>query len=96
MSAIYAGTGFAAASTIVTQLAGFGLGVGFDHSIDVTYQGGQPMAPPIAHWNVSYPWRGYKAEADLIYDCVNARSYKFPEDGSQTANQIYEIGGGGL
>jgi alpha-tubulin suppressor-like RCC1 family protein len=79
--------------TIVTQLSQLGLGVGFDHGIDIAYTSG-PASPPIATLNISYPRRGRTtAQSNLMIDLSTAREYEFPEDGSQTANQIYEIGG---
>jgi hypothetical protein len=81
--------------TIVNQLAQLGLGVGFDHGIDVAYSSGS-ASPPIATFNVSYPRRGRTtAQSNLMIDLATARSYEFPEDGTQTANQIYEVGGSG-
>ncbi len=79
--------------TIVTQLAQLGLGVGFDFGVDVAYSAG-PGSAPVATINISYPRRGRTfAQNNLLIDATTARAYEFPEDGSQTANQVYEIGG---
>ena len=79
--------------TIVSQLAQLGLGVGFDFGVDLAYSQG-PGSPPVATINISYPRRGRTfAQNNLIADATTARAYEFPEDGSQTANQVYEIGG---
>lgn len=81
--------------TIVNQLSQLGLGVGFDFGIDVAYSAG-PASPPIGTINLSYPRRGRTVEENhLLIDLTTARKYRFPEDGTQTANQIYGIGGSG-
>lgn len=81
--------------SIVTSLSGLGLGVGFDFAIDMAYSGA-PGSPPRATLNLSYPRRGRAASAtQLVVDLTKARSYEFPEDGTQTANQVYETGGSG-
>ena len=46
-------------------------------------------------YEISWPWRGYADYAVLTLDVTTARKYSFPEDGSQTANQVFEVGGGG-
>lgn len=81
--------------TIINQLAQLGLGVGFDFGIDIAYTAGtgSTLAGTI---NISYPRRGRTyAENRLRVDLTTARSYEFPEDGTQTANQVYELGGNG-
>lgn len=79
--------------TIVSQLSQLGLGVGFDYGVDVAYSAG-PGSAPIATINIAYPRRGRTfAQNNLAIDATTARAYEFPEDGSQTANQAYEIGG---
>lgn len=79
--------------TIVSQLAQLGLGVGFDYGVDTAYSAG-PGSPPVATINLSYPRRGRTfVENNLYLDATTARAYEFPEDGTQTANQVYEIGG---
>lgn len=81
--------------TIVSQLVQLGLGVGPDIGVDLAYSAG-PASPPIGTINVSYPRRGRTvAENDLMIDLTTARKYKFPEEGTQTANQAYEVGGSG-
>jgi hypothetical protein len=81
--------------TIITQLSQLGLGVGFDFGVDIAYSGGW-ASPPVGTINISYPRRGRTvAENHLIVDMTTARGYEFPEDGTQTANQVYEIGGSG-
>ena len=81
--------------TIVTQLSQLGLGAGFDFGVDVAYSNGSGSAP-IATINISYPRRGRTvAQNNLTLDLTTARSYEFPEDGTQTANQVYELGGSG-
>ena len=78
---------------IITQLSQLGLGVGFDFGVDCAYSSG-PGSAPTATINVSYPRRGrLAAQSQLIADLQAARSYSFPEDGSQTANTVYEAGG---
>jgi hypothetical protein len=81
--------------TVVTQLSQLGLGVGFDCGVDIAYSKGTG-SPLIGTINLNYPRRGRTvAENQLTVDLTTARGYKFPEDGSQTANQVYEIGGSG-
>jgi hypothetical protein len=81
--------------TIVSQLAQLGLGVGFDYGVDLAYSLGAP-SPPVATINLSYPRRGRTyAESSLMVDLTTARGYEIPEDGTQTANQVYEVGGSG-
>lgn len=81
--------------SIVSQLAQLGLGVGFDYMLDVEYSEG-PGSAPAGTVNLSYPRRGRTtAETGLMMDLTTARGYEFPEDGSQTANQVYETGGSG-
>jgi hypothetical protein len=81
--------------TIVSQLSQLGLGVGFDFGVDLAYSAGVP-SPPLATINLSYPRRGRTvAENGLAIDLTTARAYEFPEDGTQTANQVYEVGGSG-
>ncbi len=80
---------------MVNQLSQLGLGVAPDIGIDIAYSAG-PASPPIGTINVGYPRRGRTvAENNLIVDLTTARKYKFPEDGTQTSNQTYEIGGSG-
>jgi hypothetical protein len=91
----YPFTSMQTVDTIVTQLSQLGLGVGFDFGVDVAYSKG-PGSPLIATVNFSYPRRGRTvAQNNLMIDLTTARSYEFPEDGTQTANQIYELGGSG-
>jgi hypothetical protein len=81
--------------TIVSQLAQLGLGVGFDYGVDLAYSGAAP-SPPVGTINLSYPRRGRTyAESGLMVDVTTARAYEVPEDGTQCANQVYEIGGAG-
>ncbi len=84
--------------TIVNQLSQLGLGVGFDFGLDIAYSQG-PGSPLVGTVNISYPRRGrIFAENNLTIDLTTARGeppYSFSEDGSQTANQVYEIGGSG-
>jgi hypothetical protein len=91
----YPYTSMQTVDTIVTQLQQLGLGVGFDFGMDIAYSNGTG-SPPIGTINISYPRRGRTvAENGLVVDVTTARSYEFPEDGTQTANQIYELGGSG-
>jgi len=81
--------------TIVTQLSQLGLGAGPDFGIDVAYSSG-PGSPLVGTINLSYPRRGRTvSENNLSIDLTLARNYKIPEDGTQTANQVFEIGGSG-
>lgn len=81
--------------TIVSQLAQLGLGVGFDYAVDLAYSAGSP-SPPVGTVNISYPRRGRTVEQNgLLIDVTTARSYQFPEQGSETANRVYELGGSG-
>lgn len=91
----YPYTSMQTVDTIVAQLAQLGLGVGFDFGVDVVYEGGTASKPK-GTVNISYPRRGRTvAENGLMVDLATARGYEFPEDGSQTANRVYEIGGSG-
>lgn len=91
----YPFTSLQTVDTIVTQLSQLGYGVGFDFGVDVAYSGA-PGTPPVATVNLSYPRRGRTvAQNNLIVDLSRARKYRFPEDGTQTANQVYETGGSG-
>lgn len=81
--------------TIITQLSELGYGIGFDFGVDVAYSSG-PGSPPVATINLSYPRRGRAvAQSNLWVDLSRARAYEFPEDGTATANQVYETGGSG-
>jgi hypothetical protein len=81
--------------TIVNQLSQLGLGVGFDYAVDIAYSAGSP-SPPVGTINLSYPRRGRTvAQNNLLIDITTARSYAFPEQGSETANRVYELGGTG-
>jgi hypothetical protein len=83
--------------TIVSQLTQLGMGVGPDIGVDVAYSDG-PLSVPVATVNISYPRRGLaytSPGSTLTVDLATARSYSFPEDGTQAANVIYEIGGAG-
>jgi hypothetical protein len=91
----YPYTSMQVVDTLVTQLSQLGLGVGFDYGLDIAYSKG-PGSPLIGTMNVSYPRRGRTvAENHLTVDLTTARGYSFPEDGTQTANQVYEVGGSG-
>jgi hypothetical protein len=81
--------------TIVNQLSQLGLGVGFDYAVDIAYSAGSP-SPPVGTINLSYPRRGRTVEQNsLLIDITTARSYSFPEQGGETANRVYELGGTG-
>lgn len=81
--------------TIVSQLTQLGLNVGFDKGFDVAWSAG-PLSVPVGTVNLSYPRRGRTfANNNLMVDLSTSRSYTFPEDGTQTANVIYETGGQG-
>lgn len=83
------------ADSIVSLLAQLGLGVGFDYAVDLAYSAGSP-SPPAATINLSYPRRGRTVEqSSLLIDVTTARSYSFPEQGGETANRVYELGGSG-
>jgi hypothetical protein len=81
--------------TIVNQLSQLGLGVGFDYAIDIAYSAGSP-SPPVGTVNISYPRRGRTvAQNSLLIDVTTARAYSFPEQGGETGNRMYELGGTG-
>ena len=81
--------------SIVQQLSQLGVGVGFDFGVDVAYSAGAGSTP-IATINLSYPRRGRTVAQNMqMIDLTTARTYEFPEDGTQTANQVYETGGSG-
>jgi len=81
--------------TIVNQLSQLRLGVGFDYAVDIAYSAGSP-SPPVGTINLSYPRRGRTVEQNsLLIDVTTARSYSFPEQGGETANRVYELGGTG-
>jgi hypothetical protein len=81
--------------TIITQLSQLGLGVGYDFGVDLAWSSGSGSTP-IGTINLAYPRRGRTvAQNSLMCDLSGARSYLFPEDGTQTANQVYEVGGSG-
>jgi hypothetical protein len=81
--------------TIISQLAQLGLGVGFDYAVDIAYGSGDPLRP-VGVVNLSYPRRGRTvAQGNLMVDITTARGYEFPEDGSEIANRVYELGGSG-
>lgn len=78
--------------SIVNMLASNGYGVGFDYAIDVAYSRGQ-MSPPVATINLSYPRRGRGYSfTGLTLNMGSAIKYAVPEDGTQTANTVYEMG----
>jgi hypothetical protein len=80
---------------IVSQLAQLGYGVGFDYGVDIAYSS-NPGSKPVGTVNLSYPRRGRTTSQNkLLIDLAAARSYRFPEDGTQMANQVWEIGGSG-
>lgn len=81
--------------SIISMLAGNGLGVGFDYAVDVAYSSG-PGSPPVGTVNLSYPRRGRPYSATgLVLNCGQALSYEVPEDGSATGNTVYEQGSSG-
>lgn len=81
--------------TMIPQLAGMGLEVGFDFGVDVGYAGG-PGSFPSATINLSFPRRGRTyANNNLVLNAASAISYTVPEDGTQAANTIYETGANG-
>lgn len=81
--------------TVVSQLTQLGLGVGFDRGFDVAYSAG-PLSTPVGTVNLSYPRRGRTfAQNNLRCDLSAARTYTFPEDGSQVGNVLYETGTSG-
>lgn len=87
-------------SSIVDSLSQLGLGVGFDHSFVVSYRGRGPQDGIDGRFEIAWPWRGApEDEGDRRpsrdVDLARARKYSFPEDGSQTAWQVYEVGGSG-
>lgn len=78
------------AGMIVNQLATNGYLSGFDYAVDVA---GSAGGVPVATLNLSYPRRGrLYSQNHLVLDCMRALSYEFPEDGTQTANTVYEQG----
>jgi hypothetical protein len=82
-------------ATMIGQLAGNGLGVGFDYAVDVAYSGGSGSFP-VATVNLSFPRRGRTyAQNQLVLNCGQAISYEVPEDGTQAGNTIYEQGQSG-
>ena len=82
-------------STIVSQLTQLGYGVGPDVGVDVAYSAGS-LSAPVATVNLSYPRRGRTfAQNNLMVDLSTSFSYTFPEDGTQAANIVYEIGNAG-
>lgn len=81
--------------TIFSQLGQLGLGVGFDYGLDLAWSKG-PRSSPFGTVNIDYPRRGLTvAQNNLLLDLSTARSYELPEDGTQMADQVYEIGGSG-
>ena len=84
--------------TIVQQLSQLGLYVGPDFGVDVAWSGASG-SPPVATINVSYPRRGRTvAQSQLWLDLqtsLGQPGYTFPEDGTSTGNQVYEVGGTG-
>lgn len=81
--------------TIIKELAELPLGASFDLGLDLAYRKG-PGSALTGTVNVDYPRRGRTfAENNLVIDVSTSRGYKIPEDGSGTANQVYEIGGSG-
>jgi len=87
--------------SIVTSLAQLGLGVGFDHAVAVVYrESGSPLGGLTGRFEIDWPWRGAPGDPASLdprweLDLARARKYSFPEDGSQTGNTVYEVGGGG-
>jgi hypothetical protein len=82
-------------STIVSQLTQLGLTVGPDIGVDCAYSAG-PLSVPLATVNLSYPRRGRTfAQNNLFVDLSTAYQYTFPEDGTQAANVVYEVGNSG-
>jgi hypothetical protein len=76
--------------TLVTQIAQNGLGVGFDYGFDIAYGANYAIIGTV---NLSYPTRGRTyAQNNLVVNTGNAISYTLPEDGSQSANTVYEQG----
>lgn len=81
--------------TIIKELAELPFGASFDLGLDLAYSKG-PGSAITGAVNVDYPRRGRTfAENNLVIDLSTSRGYKIPEDGSETGNQIYEIGGSG-
>lgn len=94
----YPFTSLTTIQSIVDGLAKLGLGVGFDYALKVVYKEGKPESDLEARFEINWPWRGNIGasitEMTLV-DLARARKYKMTEDGSQTAWQVYETGGGG-
>jgi hypothetical protein len=95
IAASYPWTGLQTVEAIVGQLSQLGLYVGFDFGVELAYVEG-PGSAIVATLNLNYPRRGRTfAENGLYLDVQNSRGYEIPEDGTQTANRVYEIGGAG-
>lgn len=82
--------------TLISQIAGNGLGVGFDFGVDVAYSG-SPGSAVVSTINLSYPRRGRPySQSGIVLNCGGAATtYTPPEDGTQAGNVIYEQGASG-
>jgi hypothetical protein len=77
---------------ITNVLASNGINTGFDYAVDIAYSGG-PGSVPVGTVNLSYPRRGRTyASNNLVLNAGQAIKYSPPEDGTQTANTMYEQG----
>lgn len=86
-------TGIESVDSAVQQLLQLGLGVSPDLGVDLAYSAG-PGSAPVGTINLAFPRRGrVQADSQLMIDLSTARKYSFPEDGTQTANTVVEVGG---
>lgn len=81
--------------SLISMIAGNGLGEGFDYAVDVAYSAG-PGSVPVGTVNLSYPRRGRTyANNQLVLNCQQALKYSVPEDATGTGNTVYEQGSSG-
>ena len=81
---------------VVTQLAGAGIGTGFDFAVTWAWSGA-PGSTPVPTLTFSFPRSGRIAGATgLVVDFGTAakEGYTWPEAGSQQANALYGTAGG--
>lgn len=83
-------------TSMVTQLAGLGLGTGFDFTIEWAWEGEQGSTP-VPTLVLSFPRAGRTAgETGIVIDAgqAGAKGYTWSPAGSQQANQVHGMASG--
>ena len=65
--------------------------LGYDFSIDVSWQDGLAGGTPVLTFNFSWPWRGtqFDTRENVFIDTSEVIDYSWPEDSTRQNNKIY-------